>query len=112
MKIQKLQLLEDVIAHLQQAAEHLQYSQQRTHQLSTQTSWTPEELERLESLCSRFARLSDILTQKLLRLIDELELNPEGTLLDRIQRAEKRGWVANAGELIQIRELRNLMAHE
>ena len=34
-----------------------------------------------------------------------------GATLDRIYRAEKRGW-ANAAELIKIRELRNLIAHE
>ncbi|SJM88953.1 conserved hypothetical protein [Crenothrix polyspora] len=72
----------------------------------------PNELERLESLSSRFARLSDLLTQKMMRLIDELELTPDGTLLDRIQRAEKRGWVESASYLLQIRELRNLIAHE
>jgi uncharacterized protein with HEPN domain len=38
-------------------------------------------------------------------------LTGTGTILDRIYRAEKRGW-GNATELIKIRELRNLIAHE
>ena len=71
----------------------------------------PEELERLESLTSRFARLADLLIQRIFRLIDEIELTGTGTLLDRIYRAEKRGWV-EASEMIKIRELRNLIAHE
>lgn len=71
----------------------------------------PEELERLESLTSRFARLADLLIQRIFRLIDEIELTGTGTLLDRIYRAEKRGW-ADAAEMINIRELRNLVAHE
>ena len=71
----------------------------------------PEDLERLESLTSRFARLSDLLIQRIFRLIDEIELVGAGTLLDRIYRAEKRGW-AEASEMIKIRELRNLIAHE
>ena len=71
----------------------------------------PEQLERLESLTSRFARLADLLIQRIFRLIDEIELTGSGSLLDRIYRAEKRGW-ANAAELIKIRELRNLIAHE
>lgn len=71
----------------------------------------PEELEILESLTSRFARLTDLLTQRIFRLIDEIELAGTGTLLDRIYRAEKRGW-GEASELIKIRELRNLIAHE
>ncbi len=32
-------------------------------------------------------------------------------MLDRIERAEKRGWIA-ASDLVRIRELRNLIAHE
>ena len=44
-------------------------------------------------------------------MIDEIELEGGGTLLDRIYRAEKRGW-ADASDLIKIRELRNLISHE
>ena len=44
--------------------------------------------------------------------MNDLELTPEGSLLDRIQRAEKRGWVQSAQDLVRIRELRNLVAHE
>lgn len=108
----KLLLLKEGLQHLDQAATHLAFSQARTKNLIHSDNWTPEELERLESLSSRFARLSDILTQKIMRLIDDLELTPGGTLLDRVQRAEKRGWVESASDLIRIRELRNLIAHE
>ena len=47
-----------------------------------------------------------------MRLIDDLELTASGTLLDRIHRAEKRGWVDDSITLVRIRELRNLIAHE
>jgi hypothetical protein len=70
-----------------------------------------EELERFESLTSRFTRLSDLLIQRIFRLIDKIELTGVGTILDRIYRAEKRGW-ADVSEMIKIRELRNLIAHE
>ena len=63
-------------------------------------------------MASRFARLSDLLVQRVMRSVDDLELTPEGSLLDRIQRAEKRGWVQSAQDLVRIRELRNLVAHE
>ncbi|MFZ2392437.1 MAG: hypothetical protein WBI05_03770 [Rhodoferax sp.] len=52
-----------------------------------------------------------MLIQRIFRLIDEIELTGGGSLLDRIYRAEKRGW-ASAAELIKVRELRNLIAHE
>ena len=59
-----------------------------------------------------FARLADLLTQRVMRLADELELESPGTLLDRVRRAEKRGWVQQDGQLVRVRELRNLIAHE
>jgi len=63
------------------------------------------------SLASRFSRLADLHIQRVMRLIDDLELVPQGSMLGRIERAEKRGWIA-APDLVRIRELRNLIAHE
>jgi uncharacterized protein YutE (UPF0331/DUF86 family) len=112
MNEDKFLLLEEELSDLESAATNLRYAIDRTHDLLKQRHWQPEELERLESLASRFARLSDLLIQRIMRLVDDLELVPGGTLLDRIHRAEKRGWVDDAGALVQIRELRNLIAHE
>ena len=47
-----------------------------------------------------------------MRLADDLELESPGSLLDRIHRAEKRGWADTDGDLVRVRELRNLIAHE
>ena len=111
MTREKLELLQEELANLQSAAVHLGYSMERCRGLIGQEAIPPEDLERLESLTSRFARLADLLIQRIFRLIDEIELTGAGTLLDRIYRAEKRGW-AKASEMIRIRELRNLIAHE
>jgi hypothetical protein len=111
MTPQKVELLQEELAGLQLAATHLEYSINRCVNLIGQKEIPPEQLERLESLSSRFARLADLLIQRIFRLIDDIELTGNGTLLDRIYRAEKRDW-ANASELIRIRELRNLIAHE
>jgi len=112
MNEDKLLLLQEELRGLENAATHLRFSINRTQGLLNQQDWQPEELERLESLASRFARLSDLLMQRVMRLIDDLELTATGTLLDRIHRAEKRGWVDDAIKLVRIRELRNLIAHE
>jgi uncharacterized protein YutE (UPF0331/DUF86 family) len=112
MNADKWLLLQEELQDLDNAATHLRYSINRTKDLLDQKEWTPEELERLESLASRFARLSDVLVQRVMRLIDDLELIATGTLLDRIYRAEKRGWIDDAITLVRIRELRNLIAHE
>jgi len=107
----KIELLQEELAGLQLAAGHLEYSIERCHNLIGQEALPPEQLERLESLTSRFARLADLLIQRVFRLVDEIELTGGGSILDRVYRAEKRGW-ANAVDLINIRELRNLIAHE
>jgi hypothetical protein len=111
MTREKIELLQEELAGLQLAAGHLEYSMQRCLHLIGQQELPPEQLERLESLTSRFARLADLLIQRIFRLVDEIELTGGGSILDRIYRAEKRGW-AIAAELINIRELRNLIAHE
>ena len=112
MNVDKINLLREEIINLELAATHLQYSLTRSQQLIERTTWSLEELERLESLTSRFARLADLLIQRVLRLIDDFELTPQGSILDRIQRAEKRGWVTEARQLVRSCELRNLIAHE
>ena len=111
MTPEKIELLQEELVGLKLAAGYLEYSMERCLNLIGQEALPPEQLERLESLTSRFARLADLLIQRIFRLVDEIELTGGGTLLDRIYRAEKRGWV-NAVELIKIRELRNLIAHE
>lgn len=111
MRTERCTLLENELIALEKAAEHLGYSIARTRELKDKLRWTPEELERFESLSSRFSRLADLHIQRVMRLIDELELVAQGSLLDRIERAEKRGWIA-ASDLVRIRELRNVIAHE
>jgi hypothetical protein len=85
----KLLLLSDELRDMEGAAAHLGLSIDRAQNLFAGANRRPEELERLESLASRFARLSDLLTQRIMRLVDDLELMPMGSLLDRMQRAEK-----------------------
>lgn len=112
MNSDKLLLLRNELDNLDRAAAYLAASIQRSGNLIGRGDLGPEELERLESMASRFVRLSDLLIQRVMRLVDDLELTPQGSLLDRIQRAEKRGWVQDAQVLVRIRELRNLVAHE
>lgn len=71
-----------------------------------------EDLGKFESLTARFARFNDILLQKIFRLIDTIDLDDTGTVRDRINRAEKKGLIEDAQRFIEIRELRNSIAHE
>lgn len=66
----------------------------------------------IEVLTARFARLSDIYIQKFLRLLDELEAERQGSIIDRINRAEKRGLIESSEMFLEIRDLRNDIAHD
>lgn len=70
------------------------------------------ELESVEAFCSRFARAVDLRVNKTLRSLDRLELLPPGTLLDVVNRAEKRGFTPRAADLRQMKDLRNIIAHD
>ena len=71
-----------------------------------------EALDKFEALTARFARFNDVLLQKIFRLIDEIDFDHSGTVRDRINRAEKKGLIDDAREFMEIRELRNSIAHE
>ena len=72
---------------------------------------TEQQFDDFEALTSRFARLSDIVIQKIFRGIDRALLEQSGSIVDAIHRAEKRG-LCDARMMREIRELRNVIAHE
>lgn len=76
------------------------------------SSLSVEQRESCEALTSRFARLCDLLVQRLFRTLDQIELTDDGTILDRLARAEKRGIITSAEEWRELRELRNEIAHD
>ena len=75
-------------------------------------SLTVEQRESCEALTSRFARLCDLIVQRVFRTLDQIELTDDGTVLDRLARAEKRGIISSANEWRELRELRNEIAHD
>jgi len=100
------------LAVLEGARDIFRHSFEKCSRIGVKSDFTYEELESFEALTSRFARLSDMIIQKILRLFDELDLEESGTVRDRINRAEKKGIIVSAGDFIQIRILRNEIAHE
>ena len=101
------------IALAEKAAETLNYSFKRIPEISTDKDFSEAEWERWDALTARFARLADILTQRVFRAIDVIEFLPaSSTFIDRINRAEKRGHIQSAYEWKEIREIRNQIVHE
>lgn len=68
--------------------------------------------ESLDALSSKFSRLSDIYTQKILKTIIFLLREDAPTFLDRVNLCEKLGIIPSADEIIAIRDLRNTISHE
>ena len=106
-------LLQQSLAELANARRHLDYSFQQVAGLSEALeAVTEKQLESAEAFTGRFARSIDLLVNKVLRSLDRVELKPEGTLLDVINRAEKRGLVERAEELREMKDVRNMIAHD
>jgi uncharacterized protein YutE (UPF0331/DUF86 family) len=100
------------LVSLNNARDILRYSYEKCLQIGIKSEFNYEELESFEALTSRFARLSDMIIQKIFRFFEVLDLEEQGTIRDRINRAERKGIIESADDFIQARILRNEIAHE
>ena len=110
----RILLLEQQLLAMAQMETLLKWSLDRCQAIPLTDDQMPEQedLEKFESLTARFARFNDILVLNIFRLIDTIDLDDTGTVRDRINRAEKKGLIEDAQRFIEIRELRNSIAHE
>jgi len=107
-----IELLRQELDEMIRARDVLAYSFEKCSAAGIRPDLSNDELESFEALTSRFSRLSDIVIQKIFRHLDMLDLEDTGTIRDRINRAEKRGIIKDADTFVQIRLLRNEIAHE
>lgn len=107
-----LDLLIQTDTYLQESKEWLLHSYQICSGIGKKSAYSIEEMDAFEALSSRFARSSDILIQQMFRTIGVVELEPGGSVLDRINRAEKMGYIESAHEVRTIREIRNTIVNE
>jgi uncharacterized protein with HEPN domain len=68
--------------------------------------------ERVDAFVARFSRLQDTLGDKLLPALLTVLGESRPTLVDRLDMAEKLGWISSSEEWMAIRSLRNQMIHE
>jgi hypothetical protein len=107
------QFLAESLAELAQARRHLDYSFQQVAGLPADlNNANAGQLASVEAFSSRFARTVDLLVNKVLRSLDRMELLPQGTLLDVVNRAEKRGFIQRAADLREMKDVRNIIAHD
>lgn len=104
-------LLNDQMSMLLQATDWLVKSYEKCKTFSFD-ELDEDKLVEFEALTSRFARVVDILIQKLYRTIDYVELEGHGSLIDIVNRAHKRGLIGDVDTIRQLKDLRNAIAHE
>lgn len=107
-----IRLLQSEWELLQSAVSTLKLSVQKCQSIVTKENYTFEELESFDSLTSKFNRTSDIFTQKVLRTVWILLHEPFAPFIDMMNNCEKMGIVGSADQMIEIRDLRNQIAHE
>ena len=74
--------------------------------------YTIEEFGKFETLCARYGRSIDFLIRKIFRTLDEYEFENQGTLIDVVNNAHKRGLFEDMNELRIMKDVRNTIAHE
>ena len=112
-------MTDDIHAVLQQNLEGmrkslawLKRSHEKCSRIGTKQGYTEDEFDDFENMVSRYARTLDVILNKVFRSIDSVELEDGGTLLDVVNRAEKRGIVDSAERVRDLKDLRNDIVHE
>lgn len=113
MKIEKVKkLLTQNVLLIQKSLISFEKSLLKCRQIELDKELSFEEQEALDSLTSKFARISDIFTQKIIRAVSIIYREEPKTFIDLANFAEKIGLISNAEILLNIRDLRNEIAHE
>ena len=96
---------------LDKAVEILKYSLEKCGKIGVKTNYSLAELDAFENLTSRFARATDIYTQKIMKGVVIVLREEADTYIDKANLFEKLE-IAAAEDLKLMRDLRNEIAHE
>lgn len=111
-KLGALDYLKACLNQLDHATQWLERSYRQCKSLDATATLTPEQFDQLENLSSRFARVADILINKVYRAIDSVELLEPGSLIDTVNRAAKRRLIDSVEQARTIKDIRNDIVHE
>lgn len=104
--------LDEHLALLHKSVIALDYSYDKCSAIGEKEEFDLEQQESFEALTSRFARTSDILTQKVFKTLFILLQENIKTIIDAANLLEKLAVLESADDLLNVRELRNQIAHE
>jgi light-regulated signal transduction histidine kinase (bacteriophytochrome) len=109
----RLQVLLENSEELEKAARVLQRSYRKCQNITVPFSVDDDEkLETIEALTARFARATDLVTQRMSKSLIMVLREDARTLIDRLNVMEKVGATQSARVLVEIRDIRNEIAHE
>ncbi|HQR73462.1 MAG TPA: hypothetical protein PLH07_03745 [Sulfurovum sp.] len=97
---------------LQKQLSWIQISFDECSKIGIKKEYSIEEFGKFETLCSRYSRGIDFLIRKIFRTLDEYEFENQGTLIDVVNNAHKRGLFDDIEELRIMKDVRNTIAHE
>ncbi|MEX0779896.1 MAG: hypothetical protein WD491_03960 [Balneolales bacterium] len=83
----------------------LQHSLDRCRSIHVKEKYSLKELEKLEALKNRFIRTTNIFLEVFLQLICKIDGEQMGTIVDQINRAEKKQIVNKADDLVELKNL-------
>ena len=104
--------LENDYLLLQKQLTWLDISFKECTNIGLQKDYSIEEFGKFETLCSRYSRSIDFLIRKIFRTLDEYEFENQGTLIDVVNNAHKRGLFDDVDELRIMKDVRNTIVHE
>jgi len=113
--LERLQFLARVVAGERKnlsATDQRLFVQPFTPETASRLDDDQELSERVDAFVARFSRLQDTLGDKLLSSLLEAVGEERAILIDRLDKAEKLGWIQSSDEWMEIRQLRNQMIHE
>ena len=97
---------------MQKQREWLEFSLNECEKIGIKRSYSIEEFGKFETLCSRYARSIDFLIRKFFGTLDVYEFEYNGSLIDVVNNAHKRGLFEDIDELRMMKDLRNTIVHE
>lgn len=104
--------LQELSVALEKQLFWLDYSYQEVKDLSKPEHFSIEQFNQFANLCSRYARTIDFLVRKVFRCLDDVEFENQGTLIDVVNHAHKRGLFEDIESIRQIKDIRNEIVHE
>lgn len=107
-----LEILKQTLSDLQETNKGLVHAYQICESLRDRSDLALSEYDAIESFLSRYTRIWDLLLRKVFRSIDAFELERSETMLDVLNRAEKRGLIESSEQAREWMEQRNQIVHD